>query len=139
MVFCLKYRQHLLSVEERCAYLKQILKEIAERYWFEMEEMGTDSDHVHLFVGAAPKYASSRVMQILKSISARQMLIQFPEIRKQLWGGEFWSDGGCIRTVGDGVNSKTSACAVRLSSPSKPQSNACQTIYPRARKRRGES
>jgi putative transposase len=106
MVFCIKYRQRLLSVEERCEYLKQVLKEVAERYWFEMEEMGTDGDHVHLFVGSAPKYAPSRVMQILKSISARQMFIQFPEIRKQLWGGEFWSDGDYIGTVGDGVNSE---------------------------------
>ena len=86
--------------------MKHIFREIAERYWFELEEMGTDGDHVHLFVGAAPKYAPSRVMQILKSISAREMFKHFPEIRKQLWGGEFWSDGGYIGTVGDGVTSE---------------------------------
>ena len=68
--------------------------------------MGTDGDHIHLFVGAAPKYAPSRVMQILKSISAREIFKRFPEIRKQLWGGEFWSDGGYIGTVGDGVTSE---------------------------------
>ena len=106
MVFCVKYRRKLLKSEERREYLKHIFREIAERYWFELEEMGTDGDHVHLFVGAAPKYAPSRVMQILKSISAREMFKHFPEIRKQLWGGEFWSDGGYIGTVGDGVTSE---------------------------------
>ena len=45
-------------------------------------------------------------MQILKSISARQMLAQFPDIRRQLWGGEFWSEGGYIGTVGDGVTTE---------------------------------
>jgi putative transposase len=70
MVFCIKYRHSLLLVEERCEYLKQVFKEIGERYWLELEEMGTDGDHVHVFVGAAPKYAPSRVMQVLKSISA---------------------------------------------------------------------
>lgn len=45
-------------------------------------------------------------MQILKSISAREIFARFPEIRKQLWGGEFWSDGGYIGTVGDGVNTE---------------------------------
>ncbi len=49
MVFCVKYRRGLLRVEERCDYLKQIFHEIGQRYWFEMEEMGTDGDHVHLF------------------------------------------------------------------------------------------
>ena len=103
LVFCVKYRRKLLEPKERCDYLKHILKEIGERYSFELEEMGTDGDHIHVFVGAAPKYAPSRVMQILKSISAREMFKQFPEIRKQLWGGEFWSDGGYIGTIGDGV------------------------------------
>jgi len=106
MVFCVKYRRGLLGLEERSDYLKQIFHEIGQRYWFEMEEMGTDGDHVHLFVGAAPKYSPSRVMQILKSISAREMFKGFPELRRQLWGGEFWSDGGYIGRVGDGVNTE---------------------------------
>jgi putative transposase len=106
MVFCVKYRRKLLALEERCEYLKQIFHEIGQRYWLDMEEMGTDGDHVHLFVGAAPKYSPSRVMQIVKSISAREMFKRFPELRRQLWGGEFWSDGGYIGTVGDGVNTE---------------------------------
>ena len=106
MVFCVKYRRGLLGLEEHFNYLKQIFHEIGQRYWFEMEEMGTDGDHVHLFVGAAPKYSPSRVMQILKSISAREMFKGFPELRRQLWGGEFWSDGGYIGRVGDGVNTE---------------------------------
>jgi putative transposase len=42
-------------------------------------------------------------MQILKNISAREFFKRFPEIKKPLWCGEFWSDGGYIGTVGDGV------------------------------------
>ncbi len=84
MVFCIKYRRGLLGLEERSNYLRQIFHEIGQGYWFDMEEMGTDGYHVHLFVGAAPKYAPSRVMQILKSISAREMFKSFPELKRQL-------------------------------------------------------
>jgi putative transposase len=42
-------------------------------------------------------------MQIIKSITAREFFKRFPEVRKQLWGGEFWSDGRYIGTIGDGV------------------------------------
>ena len=42
-------------------------------------------------------------MQIIKSITARKIFKEYPEIRKQLWGGELWSDGGYIGTVGDGT------------------------------------
>jgi putative transposase len=45
------------------------------------------------------------VMQIIKSITARQIFKEHPEIKKQLWGGELWSDGGYIGTVGDGTTS----------------------------------
>ena len=45
-------------------------------------------------------------MQIVKSIIAKQFFNEFPEIRKELWGSEFWSDGGYIGTVGEGVTAE---------------------------------
>ena len=105
MVFCVKYRKKLLLDMELINFLKKICFEIGERYCFEFDAIGTDGDHVHLFVGAEPKYSPSKVMQILKSITARQIFKDYPEIKKQLWGGEFWSDGGYIGTVGDGTTS----------------------------------
>ena len=105
MVFCVKYRKKLLLDRELINFLKKICFEIGERYCFEFDAIGSDGDHVHLFVGAEPRYFPSKVMQILKSITARQIFKDYPEIKKQLWGGEFWSDGGYIGTVGDGTTS----------------------------------
>jgi putative transposase len=106
MVFCVKYRKQLLSDIELIHFLKNICFEIGERYYFEFDAIGSDGDHIHLFVGAEPKYSPSNVMQIIKSITARQIFKQYPEIKKQLWGGELWSDGGYIGTVGDGTTSE---------------------------------
>ena len=58
-----------------------------------------------MVVGAEPKYSPSKIMQIIKSITARQIFKQDPEIKKQLWGCELWSDGGYIGTIGDGTTS----------------------------------
>jgi putative transposase len=104
MVFCMKYRKRLLN-NDIANFLKNICSEIGERYSFEFDAIGCDGDQVHLFVGAEPKNSPSRVMQIIKSITARKIFKEYPEIRKQLWGGELWSDGGYIRTVGDGTTS----------------------------------
>ena len=104
MVFCMKYRKNLLN-NDILNFLKNICSEIGERYCFEFDAIGCDGDHVHLFVGSEPKYSPSRVMQIIKSITARKIFKEYPEIRKQLWGGELWSDGGYIGTVGDGTTS----------------------------------
>ncbi len=85
--------------------MKNVCFEISERYCFEFDAIGRDGDNVHLFVGAEPKYSPSKIMQIIKSITARQIFKQYPEIKKQLWGGELWSDGGYIGTIGDGKTS----------------------------------
>jgi putative transposase len=106
MVLCVKYRKKLLLRSERIIRLKEICSEIGKRYWFQFDAIGTDGDHVHIFIGSEPKYAPSKVMQIIKSIAAKQIFKDFPEIRKELWGGEFWSDGGYIGTVGEGVTAE---------------------------------
>jgi putative transposase len=106
MVFCIKYRKKILFDKDTIEFFKEICSEIGKRYWFEFDALGTDGDHVHIFVGAAPRYAPSNVMQIIKSITAKNIFKKYPEIKKQLWGGEFWSDGGYIATVGDGVTAE---------------------------------
>ena len=75
------------------------------RYIFEFNAIGCDGYHVHLFVGAEPKYFPSRVMQIIKDIIARKIFKECLEIKKQLWGRELWNEGGYIGTVGDGITS----------------------------------
>ena len=101
MVFVLKYRKSLIT-SEVFEFLKSIFTEISERYFLNFHAIGTDADHLHILVEAAPRYSPSRVMQICKSITAIQVFKHFPELKDYLWNGEFWSDGGHIDTVGDG-------------------------------------
>ena len=82
-------------------FVKKLMEEIGERYWFKFEAVGMEEDHMHIVVGAAPRYSPSRIMQVVKSISAKEIFKEFPEIKKFLWGGEFWSDVGHIDTVSD--------------------------------------
>ncbi len=103
IVVCVKYRRKLLLHEDRISFIKHLLSEIEKRYDIRFETVGTDGDHVHLFVDAAPKYSPSEIFRIVKSITARELFAKFPEIKKDLWGGEFWSDGGYIGTVGEGT------------------------------------
>ena len=84
----MKYRKNLLLGTELLNFLEKVCFEISERYYFEFDAIGSDGDHVHLFVGAEPKYSPSKIMQIIKSITARQIFKQDPEIKKQFWGGE---------------------------------------------------
>src|SRR3990172_9615742 len=102
LVWVPKYRKKILTKEiEEVA--REIFKEIAEQYEFEIDEMEVAIDHVHIFLVSPPRYSPPRVVQILKSISAREIFKKFPRLRKQLWAGELWNDGYFARTVGDKV------------------------------------
>ena len=103
LVIVMKYRRKIFVKKEYIDFLCSLVSEIGERYEFEIEELGSDGDHVHILVSAPPRYAPSRIMQVIKSITGRMMFKQFPEIKQQLWGGELWSDGGFVGTIGQAM------------------------------------
>ena len=102
LVWVPKYRKWILrgDIQKRA---KEIFKEIALDFDFEIDTLEVMEDHVHIFLGAPPKYSIAKMVGILKSISASKIFEEFPEVKKQLWGGEFWNDGYFARTVGDKV------------------------------------
>ena len=99
LVFPAKYRKAVLDegVEE---LLRQVCLEIEKRYEIKFIEIGADTDHVHFLVQSVPTYSVSKIVKMLKSITAREIPKECPEVKKQLWGGEFWSDGYFAATVG---------------------------------------
>ena len=99
IVFPVKYRKALLSTNV-VKVIKETAIEIGEKYEIEMEQIGCDLDHIHLLCSFHPKYAGGKVIQIFKSITAKMLFKTYPELKRDLWGGEFWSDGYYFATVG---------------------------------------
>ena len=91
---------------QRQKYLKKLIYEIAQRYEYEIEAVGVDDNHVHVFAGAHPAIAPAKLIQTLKSITAREMFKAYPDIKKFLWGGAMWAIGYYVRTVSDSPLSK---------------------------------
>jgi REP element-mobilizing transposase RayT len=80
--------------------LKEVCLEIAKRYQIEFIEIGTDRDHVHFLIQSVPSYSPTKIIQRVKSLTAREIYRRVPEVKKELRGGEFWSDGYYVSTVG---------------------------------------
>jgi putative transposase len=102
LVWIPKYRKKILTGEVT-EYLKEVFDRIAQEYELEIDTMGIKEDHVHIFLGAPPRYSPAELVQIIKSISAREVFKKFPKVKKQLWAGELWNDGYFVRSVGDNV------------------------------------
>jgi len=105
IVFPVKYRKSLLTNEIPLA-IRSIAQEIALRYDIEFEQLGYDQNHIHILASFPPKHSGSDVVRIFKSITARELFKRFPELKKELWGGEFWSDGFYLATVSERGNWK---------------------------------
>ena len=94
-----KYRRAVFTppVDKK---LKEVCLEISKRFEITFLEIGTDKDHVHFLVQSVPTYSPKRIVQLIKSITAREIFAACPEVKKQLWGGEFWTDGYFVSTIG---------------------------------------
>ena len=94
-----KYRR-VVFTEEVDLILKEVCLEIAKRYEIIFVEIGVEKDHVHFLLQSVPSYSPTEVVKIVKSITAREIFKRVPGVKRQLWGGEFWTKGYFLSTVG---------------------------------------
>jgi putative transposase len=100
LVWAPKYRKWILRRDVRVR-TKEIFEEIAIHHDFEIDTLEIAEDHVHIFLSFPPRYSISKVVGMVKSISAGVIFKEYPEVKKELWGGELWKDRYFARTVGD--------------------------------------
>ena len=118
-----KYRRVVIDSQVD-AVLREVCLEISLRYDIAFIEIGTDGDHVHFLVQSVPTYRPQELAQKIKSLTAREVLLRCPQVKKQLWGGAFWSSGYFISTVGQHGNAASIAEYVRNQG-----SEAYQTLH----------
>lgn len=96
-----KYR-HKVFVEPYRAAMKAIIQKIGYDYNIDIVELEIPGDHIHMVVRSEPKQSPSKVMQVIKSISARQFFKRYPEVkRRHFWGGKLWTQSYFVETIGN--------------------------------------
>ena len=106
LVFPAKYRRVVVD-EEVEKVLREVCQEIEKRYQIKFLEIGADKDHVHFLVQSVPTYSVTKIVRTVKSLTAREIFKRCPQVKKQLWGGEFWTDGYFASSVGKHGNEET--------------------------------
>lgn len=99
MVCPVRYRRQAVTVAVEKT-ITNTCKEIERRYEMHFIEIGVDNDHVHFLIQSIPTYSPKQIVQAIKSILAREIFKQNPEVKKMLWGGKFWTSGYYINSVG---------------------------------------
>ena len=105
LVWVPKYRARILGGEVN-RYLKEVFEQIAEEYGFHIITVEIMEDHVHILIEVPPSYSPSEIVQVLKSISAREIFKKFPKMKKMMWSGKIWNEGYFVRSIGDKVTAE---------------------------------
>ena len=107
-----KYRRVVMSagVDD---LLKEVCLDIQKRWEIYFLEIGVDGDHAHFLIQTVPMYSPSSVVQRVKSVTAREVFARAPEVKRKLWGGEFWGKGYFVNTVGQHGSEKVIASYVK--------------------------
>lgn len=111
-VFPAKYRRVVID-KEVDRVIKETCIEISKRYPIYFLEIGSDKDHVHFLIQSVPTYSPTQIARTVKSITAKEVFSKCPEVKKKLWGGEFWSEGFYVATVSEHGNEKVIANYVK--------------------------
>jgi putative transposase len=100
-----KCRKEIFSSEVEQT-LKETCEEIGKRFEIHFIEIGSDEDHVHFLLQSVPMMKPTDIVQKTKSITAREIFKKHPGLRKILWGGQVWTSGYYINTVGQYANER---------------------------------
>src|SRR3989338_2026563 len=100
----IKYRKTVLDPQVQSVIL-ETLKGFKERFAVDIHEIGFDGNHIHILCQFLPKYSGGQVIGLIKKLTAKQAL-KLPQVKQELWGGEFWTDGYYIGTISNRGNRK---------------------------------
>ena len=101
IVWVTKYRKNTLN-PGFAAYIKKVISDVASRIEaVEIKEINHRENHLHLMMIIPPKYQVCKIVEIIKSRSAKIIRKKFQWLDKPYYGTtSFWSPGYCVSTVG---------------------------------------
>lgn len=100
LVQCVKYRKKALVSESITDFLKEKVREISETFQVNVLNIECDKDHFHMLFTAKPTLDIPKYLNIVKTITSREIQRKFPSVKKMLWNGKFWSRSYFLATTG---------------------------------------
>jgi len=100
LVQCVKYRRKVFDNERIVDFLKQKIHEISQTFDVDVLCIECDKDHFHMIFKAKPTLNIPKYLNAIKTITSREIQRKFPEVKKKLWKGMFWSRSYFLATTG---------------------------------------
>jgi putative transposase len=85
-------------IAERC---RELIRQVCKVNEVEIIKGHISRDHVHLFVSVPPTLSVSKLVQMLKGVSSRKLLMEDKNLQKQYWGQHLWARGYFVASSGN--------------------------------------
>lgn len=100
MVWRPVYRRDVLQEPVKTT-LESLLHTIAHQHRMEVLAVDVQPDHVHLFVSMPPTISIADAVKLFKGISARQLRLMYPDLRKRTRSDRLWAPSYFVSTAGN--------------------------------------
>jgi len=94
-----RYRKRVLQ-GKLADRIEGMIRFCSQLYSWEIYELAVETDHVHLYLGAQPKWTPSQVMNKIKGGTSKKIKQLFPKLKEVYWGATFWADGYMVKSAG---------------------------------------
>ena len=95
-----KYRKKVFANDVIVDLLKTKTREIAHTFDVDILEIECDKDHFHMLFKASPQLNIPQFINAVKTITSREIQRNFPDVKKELRKGKFWSPSYFLATSG---------------------------------------
>jgi len=99
-VWCPKYRKPFMIGTYK-EFIEKNIDAIAKEKGVWILELKVMADHIHLFLSAPPQKAPSNIVKLFKGILGLRLFREFPELKKEFWGGKIWSTSYYVGSAGN--------------------------------------
>lgn len=93
------YRRDVLQEPVKTT-LENLLHTIAHQNHMDVLAVDVQPDHVHLFVSMPPTMSIAQGVKLFKGISARQLRLMYPQLRKRTRSDRLWAPSYYVGTAG---------------------------------------
>lgn len=100
IVWITKYRKPVLSGDVGVR-LRDLVKQICTSLDVEIEKGHVCRDHVHILVSVPPYVAVSKLVQRIKGLTSRKLLMENRGLNKAFWGRHLWARGYFVASTGN--------------------------------------
>ena len=100
LVWIPKYRRRILTGEVQ-KETKRLIAQCCERQGLTLLALETDEDHIHVCVGAPPRFSPALIANLLKGYSSRFLREKFPQLKKVCGKGHLWASSYYVGTAGN--------------------------------------